>query len=386
MLEKALVGSKKYYLWLGFLGLLILIGLGCYAYQYTHGLGITGMSRSVSWGFYIAQFTYLVGIAASAVMVVLPYYLHNYKEFGKMTILGEFLAIAAVTMCILFILVDLGQVHRVMNIILHPTPHSVMFFDTIVLSGYLTINLICGWSALHAEYKGSKPPAWVKPFVYLSIPWAFSIHTVTAFLYAGIPGRHFWLTAIMAPRFLASAFCSGPSLLLLLAFVLKAFTKFDPGDKAIRTLAKIITYAMIANVFFFLCEVFTALYSNIPGHKHSLVYLFAGLHGHSKLVPWMWASYAAAALALILLIVPKTRNNFGTLGIACVLVIIATWIDKGMGLIVGGYIPDPLDHVVEYMPTLPEVCIAIGVYAIGFLILSLLYKIAITVKEQRGLL
>ncbi len=386
MLEKALVGSKKYYLWLAFLGIIILVGFYFYLKQFAYGLGITGMSRSVSWGFYVAQFTYLVGVAASAVMVVLPYYLHNYKDFGKITILGEFLAIAAVTMCILFILVDLGQVHRVMNVILHPTPHSVMFYDMIVLSGYLLLNLICGWTALHAEYKGTKPPSWVKPFIYLSIPWAFSIHTVTAFLYAGMPGRHFWLTAIMAPRFLASAFCSGPSFLLLFAFILKAFTKFDPGDRAIRALAKIITYAMIANVFFFLCEVFTALYSNIPGHKIHLVYLFAGIDGYHKLVPWMWTSYIAAAISLILLIPPKTRNNFGTLAIACVLVILATWIDKGMGLIVGGFVPDPLEHIIEYMPTLPEVLISIGVYGIGFLILSLLYKIAITVKEQRGLL
>ncbi len=386
MLEKALVGSKKYYLWLGFLGVLILVGFCCYIKQFFFGLGITGMSRSVSWGFYVAQFTYLVGIAASAVMVVLPYYLHNYKEFGKMTILGEFLAIAAVTMCILFILVDLGQVHRVMNVLLHPTPHSVMFYDMIVLSGYLMINIICGWSALHAEYKGSKPPAWVKPFVYLSIPWAFSIHTVTAFLYSGMPGRDFWLTAIMAPRFLASAFCAGPSLLLLLTFILKGFTRFDPGDKAIKTLAKIITYAFLANIFFFLCEVFTALYSHIPAHRYPLEYLFVGLHGHGKLVPWIWTSWICAAVAVVLLVPPKTRNNFGTLAVACILVILSTWIDKGMGLIVGGFVPDPLDHVMEYMPTLPEIGITIGVYAIGFLILSLLYKIAITVKEQRGLI
>ncbi len=385
MLEKGFIGSKKYYLWMGFLAVIILVGFCCYLKQFKYGLGITGMSRSVSWGFYIAQFTYLVGVAASAVMVVLPYYLHDYKAFGKITILGEFLAIAAITMCLLFIMVDLGQIHRVMNMILHPTPNSVMFYDMIVLNGYLLLNLICGWTALHAEYKYSKPPSWVKPFVYLSIPWAFSIHTVTAFLYAGLPARHFWLTAIMAPRFLASAFCSGPSLLLLFALILRAFTKFDPGEKAIKTLAKIITYAMIANVFFFLCELFTAFYSNIPGHEHSLVYLFKGLHGHSKLVPFMWTSYVAAILALLLLIPPKTRNNECGLILGCILVIIATWIDKGMGLVVGGFIPDPLDHIIEYMPTLPELGITIGVYAIGFFILSFLYKIAITVKEERGL-
>ncbi len=386
MLEKALVGSKKYYALVFFLAAVFLVGFFFFLKQLQFGLGITGMSRDVSWGFYVAQFTYLVGVAASAVMVVLPYYLHNYKEYGKLTIFGEFLAIGAVTMCLLFIVVDIGQTHRIFNVLLHPTPHSMLFYDMIVLNGYLLLNLICGWSALHGIYKGTKYPDWVKPFIYLSIPWAFSIHTVTAFLYAGLPGRHFWLTAVMAPRFLASAFCSGPALLLLLIYVVKAFTRFDPGEKAIRALAKTITYALLANLFLFGCELFTAFYSGIPSHQWSIKYLFVGLHHHMKLVPWMWTAYALMLTAAILLVIPKTRNNLGLLPLLCVLVVIGTWIDKGMGLIVGGFVPNPLEKITEYMPTFPEVMISIGVYAAGFLIITVLYKIAVSVMESRGVI
>ncbi len=386
MLEKALVGSKKYYALVFFLGAVFLVGFYFFLKQLAFGLGITGMSRDVSWGFYVAQFTYLVGVAASAVMVVLPYYLHNYKDYGKMTIFGEFLAIGAVTMCLLFIVVDIGQTHRLFNVLLHPTPNSMLFYDMIVLNGYLLINLICGWSALHGVYKGTKYPDWVKPFIYLSIPWAFSIHTVTAFLYAGLPGRHFWLTAVMAPRFLASAFCSGPALLLLLIYIVKAFTRFDPGEKAIRALAKTITYALLANLFLFGCELFTSFYSGIPGHQFSIKYLFAGLHGHMKLVPWMWTAYALMLVAAVLLVIPKTRNNLGLLPLLCILVVIGTWIDKGMGLIVGGFVPNPLERITEYMPTFPEVMISIGIYAAGFLIITVLYKIAISVMESRGVI
>ncbi|MCD6272286.1 MAG: polysulfide reductase NrfD, partial [Deltaproteobacteria bacterium] len=94
MLENALKGNKGY--WTLIIVLLVIMGVAglCYLKQFTFGLGITGMSRDVSWGFYIAQFTFLVGVAAGGVMVALPYYLHNYKAFGKITILGEFLAIA----------------------------------------------------------------------------------------------------------------------------------------------------------------------------------------------------------------------------------------------------------------------------------------------------
>lgn len=382
MLEKALYGSKRYWTWVAFLLAIIGIGFLAYMKQLSEGLGITGLSRDVSWGFYIAQFTFLVGVAASAVMLVIPYYLHNYKKYGKIVILGEFLAISSVAMCMLFILVDMGQPMRVLNVILHPTPNSVMFWDAVVLSGYLFINLIVGWTTLGADRKGVAPPAWVKPFIYLSVPWAVSIHTVTAFLYAGLPGRHLWLTAIMAARFLASAFAAGPALLILLCMIVRKTSKFDPGTEAIQSLAKTVTYAMSANVFFFLLEVFTATYSNIPGHAHPLKYLFFGLEGHTKLVPFMWTATVLAFTGLTLLIVPATRRNENILPFALIAVFIAAWIDKGMGLVVGGFVPNPFETVTEYSPTAPEIAITLGVYAIGFLVLTVLYKVAIAVRES----
>ena len=230
MLEKALKGSKQYYGWIAVLLAIIGVGFVCYLWQFQFGLGITGMSRDVSWGFYIAQFTFLVGVAASAVMVVLPYYLHNYKAFGRITILGEFLAVASVTMCILFIFVDLGQPTRVVNVLLHPTPNSVLFWDMIVLNGYLFLNIIIGWNVLEAERNNVAPAAWLKPLIYLSIPWAVSIHTVTAFLYCGLPGRGFWLTAILAPRFLSSAFAAGPAFLILLCMLGQLTNKHAQQD------------------------------------------------------------------------------------------------------------------------------------------------------------
>ncbi len=382
MLERALTGSPKYYKLLG--GLLVFMGLGFAAYllQLNRGLTITGMSRDVSWGFYIAQFTFLVGVAASAVMVVLPYYLHNVKVFGKITILGEFLAVAAVTMCLLFIIVDLGKPMRLLNVLLYPTPNSVLFWDMIVLNGYLFLNILIGWNVLEAERKGIHYPNWVKPLIYISIPWAVSIHTVTAFLYAGLPARHYWLTAIMAARFLASAFASGPALLILLAFTIRKYTKFDAGREAIDKLSQIVTYAMIISVFFVGLEFFTAFYSRIPSHMDALKYLFVGLEGHAKLVPFMWTFVILAVVALVLLINPRTRKADSTLKIACVAVFVSMWLEKGLGLVVAGFIPNPFDQVREYAPTVPELMIALGVWATGFFVLTVLYKIAVSVKEE----
>ncbi|ODA40778.1 sulfate reduction electron transfer complex DsrMKJOP subunit DsrP [Desulfosporosinus sp. BG] len=386
MLEKALTGSKKYWAWIIFLLAVIAVGFMAYLKQFSYGLGLTGMSRDVSWGLYIAQFTFLVGVAASAVMLVTPYYLHDFKKFGKMVIFGEFLAVSAVIMCILFIFVDVGQPMRILNVLLYPQLHSVMFYDMCVLCGYLAINIIVGWTSLGAERKGTPTPKWVKFLVYLSVPWAFSIHTVTAFLYAGLPGRHFWLTAIMAARFLASAFAAGPSLLILLLLIVRKVSKFDPdppGVGAIQSLVKIIRYAMIANVFFYICEVFTAFYSSIPGEMAAFKYVFVGLDGHSSLVPFMWTATFLAFLGIALLVFP-TRKNKVLLPIALLAIFFANWIDKGVVLIIAGFVPNSFERVTEYFPTSNEISIVLGVYAIGFLILTILYKVAIAVREEKA--
>jgi len=382
MRENALRGSVRYWLLLGFCALVILTGLAAYSRQLTEGLTVTGLSRDVTWGLYIAQFTFLVGVAASAVMVVIPYYLHDCRAFAGMLILGEWLAVSAVTMCMVFVFVDLGQPQRVLNVLLYPSPRSVMFWDILVLSGYLLLNLVIGAVTLDAERNEIPPPAWLKSLVYLSIPWAVSIHTVTAFLYSGLAARPFWMTPILAPRFLASAFASGPALLVLLALILRKVARFDPGREAIGKLATIVTYAMVANLFFVLVEVFTALYSGVPDHRHAFEYLFLGLEGKGPLVPWMWTSVLLAVASVVLLLLPGVRKHEGWLAGVCAAVIVSVWIEKGLGMIVTGFVPSPLGHVPPYTPTAPEIAIPVGVYGIGLLVLSVLCKIVVSVRED----
>ncbi len=388
MLEKAFKGNSYYYMWLAFLGLLIAIAGVCYLRQFFYGLGMTGMSRDVSWGVYISQFTFLVGVAAGGVMLVLPYYVHDYKAFGRITILGELLAIAAIIMCLAFIVVDIGQPLRMLNVILHAQPRSMLFYDMIVLNGYLYLNILCAWVMLVAERKQVAPPKWIYFFVYLSIPFAFSIHTVTAMLYCGLPGRHFWLSAIIAPRFLASAFAAGPALIVVLALILKRVANFDAGKEAINKLVTIIIYAAITNMFFVGLEFFVGFYSEMPGHTHTLEYLFFGLehggHVYNNLVPFMWAFLALFVVGISLLTMNKLQKTYNELliGLGCLSIFISFWLDKGIGFVLGGFVPNMLNEVVEYVPTTNEILISVGIWALGFFVITVLYKIAIDVEKE----
>lgn len=375
MLESAFKGTKRYYIWLFILCVITLFGLLSYLKQLKDGLTITGMGRDVSWGLYIANFTFFVGVAASAVMLVIPYYLHKVKQYGRILVFAEFLAVVSVILAILFVFVDLGRPDRVLNMILYPTPNSLLFWDVIVLSGYLILNIIIAWKALEAERNGVEPPKWIKPLVYLSIPWAISIHTVTAFIYSGVLARPYWLSPLLAPRFLASAFTSGPSMLLLILLILKKLGVFSFQTEAISTLKRTVTYALAVHLFFLIAEAYTVFYGSLPEHEEPLRYIVFGITQGLYPSYLFILSTILAVFAFSLLI---TRRS-GV--IALVAIVISIWLEKGLVLVTTGFVPNPEKEIPWYLPTLPEVLITLGIWALGAIIATLLFKIALDIKR-----
>lgn len=377
-------GSPRFLLWMAFLTVICLIGLNAYARQFVDGLQVTGLTNQVSWGAYIANFTFLVGVAAAAVMLVIPAYIYRNKHLHEVVIFGELMAIAVIIMCLLFVVVDLGHPERFHHMVppfgMLNFPQSILSWDVIVLNGYLLLNLhICAY-LLYCTYRGRKPTTvFYIPFVFISIIWAISIHTVTAFLYVGLAGRPYWHNPIVAPRFLASAFTAGPALLVMTFQIVRTFTKHWIGNHAIHTLRQIMTVAMIINVFLLGCEVFTEFYAETV-HVASAKYLYFGLHGFNGLVPWIWTAITLDFIGLVLLISPLSQK-IAWLNIACVVSFIGIWIEKGMGLIVPGFVPTPLGDVVEYLPSLTETVICLGIWAFGILVYSWMLHVAIPILK-----
>jgi len=375
-------GGKIFYSWMALLTMLSLLGLHAYLKQFVYGLSTTGMTDQVSWGVYIANFTFLVGMAAAAVMLVIPVYLYKNKDLHDVVLFGELFAVASLIMCLLFVVVDLGHPERGWHMIpligKFNLPSSMLSWDVIVLNGYLFLNAhVCGYT-LYMKYQGKPLSKWlIKPFIYVSIVWAIGIHTVTAFLLVGLGGRPYWSTAILAPRFLASAFAAGPAFLILAFQVIRWFNAIKISDYVIMNLRRIIQVTVVINIFFFLNEVFKELYTETL-HSAPMVYLLFGLHGHHALVPWIWTAVIFNVISMIILLHPASRRML-FLNIACVLSIVGIWIEKGMGLIIPGFIPSPLGEIVEYTPTWNEVLVCIGIWAFGFLVYTLLVKVSIPI-------
>jgi molybdopterin-containing oxidoreductase family membrane subunit len=378
-------GGTAYYVWMALLAILVLSGALAYRDQFQQGLIVTNMRDQVSWAFYIGNFTFLVGVAAAAVLLVIPAYVYNWKPIREIAIFGELLAISAIVMCLMFVTVDIGHPERAWQLL--PivgslnVPSSLLGWDVLVLNGYLVLNLVI---VLHFLYAGFHRRPYNKnivvPLMLFSIPAAVSIHTVTAFVYNGMAARPFWNASILAPRFLASAFCSGPAILLILFQILRRTTTIDIKDEAIRKIAELMAYAMFINLFLFGAEIFKEYYS-ATNHLIHTQYLYSGVGGHRALVPFAWLSIGCSVVAFVLFLLPVTRRNFFTLNLGCLLIYTGVYIEKGIALVIPGMTPDTLGEFYEYFPTWTEVRIGAGIFAIGFMVFTMLCKIAIPIIQ-----
>lgn len=382
-LRLAFTGSWSFYAWMTVLTAIALVGLHAWGTQLEHGMQVTALTDHVSWGLYIGNFTFGVGLAAGAVLMVIPAYLYDDHEMHDVVIVGEIVAVSAILICLGFVIVDMGRPDRLWHILpfigrFH-WPVSMLAWDVLVLNGYLLINLHITGYLIYQRYLGRRPRRrFYLPFVFLSIFWAISIHTVTAFLYQGLGGRPFWNSALLAPRFIVTAFVSGPAFVIVLLELIRRAGSFTVGDAPIQTLARIMRITVLLNLFMLASELFTGLYGG-GAHAGAIQYLFFGLHGHSALVPYIWTAVVLNVASAILLHLPQSRTDRRWLLAACACAFFGVFLEKGIGLIVPGFVPSTLHEMVEYTPTLLEWKVSAGIWAFGLLVLTVALKVGLTV-------
>jgi molybdopterin-containing oxidoreductase family membrane subunit len=382
-LAVVLRGDASYYAWLVLLLLVLANGVSAYAYQVSHGLIVTGMRDQLSWGFYIGNFAYLVGVAAAAVVLVIPAYVYGWKPLKEVVLFGELMAVAAIVMCLLFVTADIGKPERVWHMLPllgRPNfPYSMLIWDVIVLSSYFALNYFVASYLVYKGYTGQPySPRFVLPIIFLSIPLAIGIHTVTAFLFMGLQARPFWHTAILAPRFIASAFCSGPALMVLVFQALRRSYDLPIGEAAFQKIGELLAYAMAVNLFFLGVEVFTEFYGQTAHSVHAHLQWFGG-HGLTDLPVYSWLALFFNLTAFVIFLVPGLRRRLWLLSAACVLAATGVYIEKGLGLLIPGQAPDMLGEFYAYRPTMVELSVGAGIWAFGALLFTWMSKVAAAV-------
>ncbi|MBX3125871.1 MAG: polysulfide reductase NrfD [Polyangiaceae bacterium] len=380
-------GGRNYYLWMGGLFVLTFLGGISWYHHIADGLGITNMSNQVSWGIGIANFVYFVGVAASVALLIVPAYIYRIEEFKAVVVLAEIIAVISVVMCLSFIISDLGRPDRLLH--LSPglgvinLPSSHLAWDVMVFSVQLVLSLYIPAYLLYKRYLGQAPNlAFVLPPVMLSMLWAVIIHTVTAFLLSALKSRDFWNTGLLAPRFLVSAAVSGPAIILLCFAAINRYGGMRIADRVFDYLAHVLRVMLPVNLFLLGCEVFTELHSG-TAVTESARYLFFGLGEHTLLPKFIWTAIVFDVVALVILLVPRWRQQPRLLYASCALLVFSIWVEKGMGLVLPGFTPSPLGEVVEYVPNASEIVLTIGILAAGALLFTAAAKVTIAVQTGR---
>lgn len=378
-------GGRLYWAWVGLLLATIAVGIYFYSGQAVSGMGVTHLSDQVNWGLYISNFMFLGGVAAASVVLVIASYLYRREDVRNDAVIGLGIALAAVLMCQLFILADLGRPDRIWHMIpfigdFH-FPYSMLTWDALVLNSYLLFTLWLTASILYARYHGRS--ASTNRYQYgmgvLAIVLVLAMVVVESFLLSGHGARPLWNTAVLAPRFLAAAFAAGPALFILVLQLVERFTEKQLHPPVIDLLGWLLRLSVRVNLLLIAVELFTEFYGG-GEHSASAVYLYTGSLGRGLLTPWIWTALAFGIAAVAILSVRRLRERRRLLNLACVLVVVEIWIEKGMGLVIPGFIPTPLGEVFEYLPAATEILVSLGILAIGLLVFTFTAKIAVPIE------
>jgi Ni/Fe-hydrogenase subunit HybB-like protein len=376
-LADALRGGPIYRTWLALLVLGCAGGAAAYAVQLDQGFIVTNMTDQVSWGAYIANFVFVGGIAAAAITVVLPAYAYKIEAFRKIVFVGETLALTGMLMCLLFVTVDVGRPERSWHLVPFwgwlNFPMSLLSWDVVVVFGYLVISGALLFFTLRAKYFGRPPSRLYVPLVFGSMGWAIAVYLVEAFLFSWLGARPYWNSAIVAPRFVATAFVSGPAILVLTMRVMRHGLGFPIDDSVFLGFRRLITIALLVDLFLFAAEVFTDLYSDTH-HGAPMRYLLLGAHGHAGVRVYVWLAIILGAGSAAMLLSPLRRND-RVFDLTCVAALVAVWIEKGMALIVPGFVPTPLGELADYVPSAVEILVSHGIWSFGLLFFTFVVRV-----------
>ncbi|NPA84823.1 MAG: polysulfide reductase NrfD [Crenarchaeota archaeon] len=383
--------------------------------EYQGGMIYTDMNDWVVWGLYISFFVFWVGVAAAGVLFGIAAYVFRDKGFMRLAPLAEVQAVAAIAVALLLVLADIGRPIRTLLLLAmpivtefrFPNPQSMFDYDFTVLNGYLLVNIIGIFIAVHWYRRGPKfsPPKWLMyAFMVIAAPLAIGIHTVTAFISQPLTARLIWNNPLLAPRYVATALAAGPALLLIVSIIAEKFYKGFKVPKYVYEKTLIVsTAALIVGLYFTLSEAQELFWYTTEPVKRAqalniflspltceamkpilkdFAFFFTGTEqctwgypqvSYVAMMSWVWIILGSLTV-LLAIFVPKLRKTYKGIVLLSALIIIAVVGEKTLPIIIPAYVPNVLGTIVPYTPTPLEWAVTVGAHAAGLMVYMLLAR------------
>lgn len=368
------------------LAVLTAAGVAAWIYQLIGGLGVTGMNNGSSWGIYTICFMFFVGLSAGGLIVASSASVFRIAKFKAVAVPAVILSTVCICLAGMFVLIDLGGIHRVWRMLTGPNFTSPLLWDMVVITCYLVINVLY----LRFMCSSKADPRKVEIISRFALPVAILVHSVTAWIFGLQISREGWHTAVLAPIFVASAMDSGLALLILSLFGLDKAGKVKFGKELQESLAGLLATCIAIDAFLIGCELLTMAYPGTAGASGILSIMFAG-----SMAPFFWIEVIAGLLVpFCVLVFAKNRANGNLVITASVLVVIGVFCKRVWLLLTSFVEPnvygapgipsgssaaakatgiDMWSTVGTYAPTWVEIVVVIGVISLGalaFIVLS----------------
>jgi dimethyl sulfoxide reductase membrane subunit len=360
--------SPRYWAFVSLLVTVLALAGMAYVSQLQQGGAVMAMRDNYPWGLWFTDYMYYIGLSAGGLIVYASVHLFGAKQFTPLSRLAVLQAGLLVMMALLGIVTDMERPWRAVWMLLTPNPTSPFVYTGSAANIYMIICFVDLWVLITG--KGGHKLA--HRMTLIALPFAIYLHTTTAFVLALNKSRELWNSAMMVPIFLTSATASGIALLLLVAYIMKHFKVLELKASMFRSLATLLATVIIMDLFMLVVEIATVFWptSAMPGHVARFSLFITG--------PYWWTLMPVLVLgatAFALLAPRGTRHKPAVQITASILYVCAIWL-KRYTLMSMGFAINPLgQYSPPYVPSLVEVLLALGILALGVLLMTVAAKV-----------
>lgn len=387
-------------IWTIVLVILCLVGAFAYVRQLQKGLIVTSMRDYASWGIYISNFVFFVAISLVGSLITAVLRLSGVHWSTPLTRIAEIIAVAGITFASLIIIVDMGRPERFYHLFIYGRLQSPIIWDVTVITTYFVISILLLYIPLLPDMKimmdASKGKGMYKLYKFLGsfwkgtpmqhrlsnkavnilaiaiVPVAFSIHTVTSWLFATTyrPG---WDSTNFGAYFIAGAFLAGSGAVAVAMYVFRKYYKLEKyiTDEHFDKMGKIIVMLALLYLYFNINEFLTPVFKMKKSEAAFLNGLFIG-----EFAPLFWSAIIGGMLVpMFMLLFRKGRKPF-PMFIAGIMIVVGAWFKRYLIVTPTLLHPFlPMHNVPEeykhYFPSFDEWAIAIGSLAGALLVVTL---------------
>jgi len=390
------------------IGLLIICALGAFAYyrQLRYGLVVTEMRDYVSWGIYISNFVFFVAISLVGSLITAVLRLSNVKWSTPLTRIAEIIAVSAIVFASIIIVVDMGRPERFYNLFLHVRLQSPIIWDVVVISTYFVISLLLlylpllpdlqilnanqsknpkilnriyrfmgsFWQGTSEQFKISNRSILI--LCITIIPVAFTIHTVTSWLFATTyrPG---WDSTNFGAYFISGAFLVGGGAMLVAMYMFRNHYRLEKyiTDSHFDKMGKVVVLLALIYLYFNVNEYLIPAFKMKKPEEEHLSGLFAG-----EFALLFWFCFLVGMIFPMIILLTRKGRKPVLAFVAGIMVVIGAWFKRYLIVtptLLHPFLPmqDVPESYKHYFPSWEEWAIAMGSLAGALLIITIFARI-----------